>query len=80
MTDLIIEVAASSDLVHWNVIARSSAGGALQAVAPFAPAIDDVSASPIQSIGVIRRQTVRDVLVSPSTPRFFRLNIVPPAP
>lgn len=83
MIDLTIEVAASSDLVHWTVIARSSAGGALLPVAPFAPfapVIGDVSASPIQSIGVIRRQTVRDVLVSPSTPRFFRLNIVPPAP
>ena len=80
MTDLTIEVAASSDLVHWEVIARSSAGGPLLPVAPFAPLLENVSASPIQSIGVIRRHTVRNVLSSSSTPGFFRLNIVPPAP
>lgn len=43
----------------WSVVARSNAGGDLLAVAPFAPAIADVSASSIRSVGVIRRHTVR---------------------
>ena len=54
-----VEVLGTSDLRQpWQTIARSQNGGALLAVAPFAPIIEDASDSPIASVGVIRRNRV----------------------
>lgn len=60
--DLIVEVLATSSLdLPWQVVARSTGGGPLTAVAPFLPVIEDASDSPIASIGVIRRHLVRAI-------------------
>lgn len=76
-TDLTYEVLASSDLQQWDVIARSTAGGPLTAVAPFTPLIEDTSESPIASLGVIRRQRVQATTALGSTlPRFLSIRIV----
>ncbi len=75
-TDLTYEVLAGSDLQHWEVIARSTAGGPLLEVAPFSPAIEDNSESAIASLGIIRRHRVQDIAAPGSTPRFLRIRIV----
>ncbi len=69
--DLIYEVEASSDLKIWQTIARSTAGGAVVGVSPYAPAISDRSDSHIVSIGVIRREDVDDVVSFSQAPRRF---------
>ncbi len=76
-TDLTYEVLAGSDLQQWDVIARSTAGGPLTAVAPFTPVIEDHSESAIASLGIIRRHRVQDI-VAPGgiTPRFLKIRIV----
>lgn len=72
--DLVYEVEASGDLQTWQVIARSVGGGPVQPVAPHSPVISEISASPIASVGVIRRVTVEDV-VSGAARRFMRLRV-----
>lgn len=73
-----LEVEQSSDLTEWKVIARSVDGGTMAAVAPFSPGFSEVSASPIASVGVVRRQTVRMMLSSGGT--YFRLAVRPLPP
>lgn len=76
---LVLEVQRSLNLKDWDTIARSTDGGAFKPVAPFSPTLGDVSASPIASIGVIRRQTV--TLPLPSSPSaHFRLAVRPTTP
>lgn len=74
LTDLVIEVQTSTDLKEWKTMARSISGGPLLSVAPFSPVIEDVSASPIASVGVIRRHAVENV-VSSGGFRSFRLRV-----
>ncbi len=72
-TDLTYEVQASGDLLTWTTIARSAGGTALAGVSP---AITDASASPIASVGVIRRETVADVVSSSgASRRFLRVRV-----
>jgi hypothetical protein len=76
-TDLTYEVLAGNDLDHWEVIARSSAGGPLLPVPPFTPLIEDQSESPVASIGVIRRHRVQDTgAPDGTTRRFLKIQIV----
>lgn len=80
-TDLTYEVQASGDLVSWAPIARSRGGAALAGVAPYAPALTDASASAIASVGVIRRESVADVVSAGSAPRrFLRVRVTQTAP
>lgn len=72
--DLVYEVEASADLQTWQVIARSTGGGPVTGVAPHSPLISETSASPVASVGVIRRVTVEDV-VSGAARRFLRLRV-----
>ncbi len=74
LTDLIIEVQTSTDLKDWKIMARSTAGGPLLPVAPFSPVLEDVSASHLASVGVIRRHTVKTVLSSGGL-GYFRLRV-----
>lgn len=73
---LVLEVQRSLDLNQWQTVARSSGGGNFAAVAPFSPVFSDVSASPIASIGVIRRQTV-SLPLSSHPNAHFRLAVRP---
>lgn len=74
--DLIYEVEASSDLKTWQTLARSTAGGAVVAVAPYAPTISDRSDSPIATVGVIRREEVDDaVSFGQASRRFLRVRV-----
>lgn len=74
--DLIYEVQASSDLVTWTTLARSTAGGSLVAVSPYSPTIADTSDSNVASIGVIRREIVNDVLTfAQASRRFLRVRV-----
>ncbi len=76
-TDLTYEVLAGSDLAQWEVIARSTAGGPLAAVAPFSPLIEDSAEGSIASLGVIRRHRVRDTAAPGSgSQRFMRIRII----
>ena len=69
--DLIYEVEASADLKTWQTVARSTAGGPVVGVAPYAPTISDRSDSRIASVGVIRREEVDDVVSFGQAPRRF---------
>ncbi len=77
-TDLILEVEASSDSRHWEVIARSLGGAPFQPVLPHAPLISESSGHQIASVGVLRRACISDV-VTQATQRFLRIraNLVP---
>lgn len=76
---VVFELQRSLDLKEWETVARSTDGGLFAAVAPFSPVLSDVSASPIASIGVIRRQTVRLPLSSVPNAH-FRLAVRPITP
>ena len=76
---VVMEVQRSLDLKDWETVARSTAGGGFQPVAPFAPVFSDVSASPVASIGVLRRQTVA-LPLSSTTDAHFRLAVRPLPP
>jgi hypothetical protein len=78
LTDLIYEVQVSSSMAghDWTTIARSTAGAALQALAGHNPVISESSASPVASIGVLRKVTVREESpVSAGSRRFFRVKV-----
>lgn len=72
--DVIYEVEVSSDLSTWQTIARSTPGGELAPVFPFAPLLEETSASAIRGIGVVRSVSVHDV-VSDTGQRFMRARI-----
>jgi hypothetical protein len=76
---LVVDVERSLNLKDWETVARSTDGGEFQPVAPFTPALSDVSASAIASIGVIRRQTVA-LPLSSATAAHFRLAVRPMIP
>lgn len=78
LIDLAYEVQASASLDEndWTTIARSSAGGALQALEGHAPVISESSAAPLASIGVLRKVSLRwESPVIAGARRFFRVKI-----
>lgn len=76
LLDLSMEVQCSGDLSSWKTIARSTGGAPYQAVNGFALAISNESAGDIASVGVIRRDRIRDLRpVVGSPPRFYRVRI-----
>lgn len=74
-SDLLYEVQFSENVATWVTIASGNGGAPLQAAPGHTPGITDVSASGIQSVGVIRRTTVDEVPPAGSTRRFYRLKI-----
>ena len=78
LTDLVYEVQASPSMApnDWTTIATSAAGAPLQGANGLAPVISETSAQAIQSIGVIRQATVRDIVpLSSATRRFLRVKV-----
>jgi len=77
--DLTYEVQASDNLSTWTTIARCESGGPVVGAEDFSPEITETSASPIASVGVIRKVGVRDVVDLSAKPRrFLRVRIVKP--
>jgi hypothetical protein len=76
LADLVYEVQTTDSLMpgNWTTIARSVAGAPLAPVAGQQPVIDEVSASSIASIGVLRKVTVREAQPA-SGQRFFRVKV-----
>lgn len=76
LTDLVYEVQASSTMAanDWTTIATSSGGALFQGANGHSPVISETSADPIQSIGVIRKSTVRDT-ASGTGRRFLRVKV-----
>jgi hypothetical protein len=69
-TQAVVEVLGTSDLRQpWQTIARSQGGGSMAAVAPYAPVIQDTSASHIATVGVVRQHDVSAI----SNQRFLRI-------
>jgi hypothetical protein len=78
LTDLVYEVQVSPSLAEsgWTTIALSSGGGAVQAADGHNPVISETSASPLASIGVLRKVSVRETLSAAVNPRrFFRVKV-----
>lgn len=73
LTDLTYEVQSASGMQGWTTIASSNAGAPIQGANGHTPAITESSAETIQSIGVIRKVTVRDD--APGNRRFFRVKV-----
>lgn len=68
----VVEVLGASDLHGpWQTIALSTSGGDLAAVPPYAPGIQDSSASPIASVGVVRQHDVSAI----SNQRFLKIMV-----
>ena len=70
-TDLTYEIQASSNLTAWATLAQSTAGQPFAGANGNAPAITETSASPIASVGVIRKVRIVDVVTVAATPRRF---------
>jgi len=78
LADLTYEVQYSTTLASdgWTGLARSTGGGPLVAIAGHAPTIMETSASPIASIGVLRKVSVRDdVPLTTNDRRFYRVKV-----
>jgi hypothetical protein len=75
LADVTYEVQVSTSLESdgWTGIARSIAGEPLTALPGHTPMITETSASPIASVGVLRKVVVRDVV--PGDRRFYRVNV-----
>lgn len=72
--DLVLEVEVSDNFRDWEVIARSTGGAPFQPVAPHAPQIQETSAHPVASLGVLRSASIVDE--SSSAPRrFMRMRV-----
>ena len=70
-TDLTYEIQASSNLTAWATLAQSTAGQPFAGANGNAPAITETSASPIASVGVIRKVRIVDVVTVAANPRRF---------
>jgi hypothetical protein len=78
LTDVIYEVQASSSMAaeDWITIAHSVSGQPFAGVNGYFPVISESSASAIQSIGVIRACTVRDIIpIAADSRRFLRVKV-----
>lgn len=75
LADLVYEVQTSSTMApdDWTTIASSTAGAPMQGANGHTPVISENSANVIQSIGVIRKVTVRDTVSGPR--RFLRVKV-----
>lgn len=62
-----------SDPQSWQELARSTPGGVLSPVVPFAPEVTEVPRSSVASVGVLREVSVRDPGSSAST--FYRVRV-----
>jgi hypothetical protein len=78
LADLTYEVQYSTTLAsdEWTGLARGTGGGPLVAIGGLAPVILETSASPIASIGVLRKVTVRDEIpLTTNKRRFYRVKV-----
>jgi hypothetical protein len=78
LADLTYEVQFSTTLAagSWTGLARGSAGAPLVALGGHTPLIVETSASPIASIGVLRKVSVRDdVPLTTHDRRFYRVKV-----
>ncbi len=76
LSDLTITVEWTTDFQTWHSIARSVGGADLIPLSPHQPLIEEVSASPIRSIGVLRSTTVHSgVPLSVEPIQFFRIDL-----
>jgi hypothetical protein len=75
LTDLVYEVQESSTMApdDWTTIASSTAGAPVQSANGHTPVVSETSAENIQSIGVIRKVTVRDT--ASTARRFLRVKV-----
>ncbi len=75
LADLVYEVQTSATMApdDWITIASSTDGAPMQEANGYAPVISEISANAIQSIGVIRKVTVRDTVAGPH--RFLRVKV-----
>lgn len=81
LLDLTREIQVSSGMDDWETIAVSTAGAPFAAANGQAVSIAEESASDIASIGVIRRDRVRDLdPIDGAAPRFYRLKVSRSAP
>jgi hypothetical protein len=72
-----VQISTSLAASGWTGVARSTDGGPLTALAGHTPVIVETSASPIASVGVLRRVTVRDeVAITTNQPRFYRVKVI----
>jgi len=76
LSDLILEIEISDNLENWHTFATSTAGAPYHAAAGHNLSATSQSAGDIASIGVIRKDILRDLNpVDPSSPRFYRLKV-----
>jgi hypothetical protein len=74
LIDLTREIQVSNDMSSWETIAISSGGAPFVATGGHAVSITEENAGDIASIGVIRRDRIRDLNPVGSTgPRFYQL-------
>ncbi len=74
LIDLTREIQVSNDMSSWETIAISIAGAPFVAAGGHAVSIEEESAGDIASIGVIRRDRIRDLNpVDSPEPRFYQL-------
>ena len=79
LTDVSYEVQFTTSLAAagWTGVARGMGGAPLVALAGHAPVIVETSASPIASIGVLRKVSVRDTVpITASDRRFYRVKVI----
>jgi hypothetical protein len=71
-----MQISTSPAAGGWTSIARSTGGGPLTALAGHTPLIVETSASPIASVGVLRKVRVRDdVPIHDGNRRFYRVKV-----
>lgn len=75
LADVTYEVQVSTSLAQdgWTGMARGIGGGPLAALPGHTPVITETSASPIASVGVLRKVVVRDLV--PGNRRFYRVKV-----
>jgi hypothetical protein len=75
-SDLRREVQFSTDMISWQSIAESVAGSSFQAVNAHPVLVASESASNIASVGVLRRDRIRDLNpIPPAGQGFYRLKV-----
>jgi hypothetical protein len=78
LVDVTYEVQVSPSLAagDWTTVARSTGGGPVTAMAGHTPVISETDASPLASIGVLRKVSVRDdAAVTAQQGRFYRVKV-----
>ncbi|RYD47386.1 MAG: hypothetical protein EOP85_05565 [Verrucomicrobiaceae bacterium] len=76
LVDLKREIRVSTDLRNWTVLATSISGGPFTGQNGLQPAISHERVGDIASVGVIRRDRIRDTRpVSGEEKRFYQLTV-----